>query len=68
MSVSHHMTPTAEKSTRMSTFFGGLAAWLGGVAFCFGFGVTGPTWVAAVLTVLSAAAVGVSRAVAQRTR
>jgi predicted MFS family arabinose efflux permease len=33
----------------------GLSAWLGGVAFCIGFGVSAPVWVAGVVTVLSVA-------------
>jgi predicted MFS family arabinose efflux permease len=33
----------------------GLSAWLGGVAFCIGFGVNAPVWVAGVVTVLSVA-------------
>ena len=43
----------------------GLSAWLGGVAFCIGFGVSAPVWVAGVVTVLS---VGFGRlgALAQR--
>ena len=37
------------------TFIAGLSAWLGGIAFCIGFGVDAPVWVAAVVTVLSVA-------------
>ena len=36
-------------------FAAGLSAWLGGVAFCIGFGISAPVWVAAVATVLSIA-------------
>jgi hypothetical protein len=65
MSTSHraagHAAPSEQKISTAAT---GLAAWLGGVAFCVGLGVSGPTWLAAVLTVLSMAlvAVGVVRA------
>jgi hypothetical protein len=58
----------AAKSQSMTTFLSGLAAWLGGVAFCFGSGLTGPRWVAAIVTVLSIAAVTLSRVCARRTR
>jgi hypothetical protein len=35
-----------------------LSAWFGGVAFCIGFGVSAPVWVAGGLTVLSLALAG----------
>ena len=36
----------------------GLSAWFGGVAFCIGFGINAPIWVAGALTVLSLAFAG----------
>ena len=33
----------------------GLSAWLAGVGFCVGLGITAPVWVAAIVTVLSIA-------------
>jgi len=56
-----------KRGVKLSTFTGGLSAWLGGVAFCVGFGLAAPTWVALPLTVGSAAAAGVSRALVRRT-
>jgi hypothetical protein len=50
----------------MATFLNGLAAWLGGIAFCFGSGLADPRWIAAILTVASIAAVAMSRAWARR--
>jgi hypothetical protein len=72
-----HTSRSAEKDTAsasaeqkrdvaLASFAGGLSAWLGGVAFCIGFGVTAPGWVALVLTVFAATAAGVSRIVARR--
>jgi membrane protein implicated in regulation of membrane protease activity len=67
MTNSH--TPTrAGRRASLSTFVGGLSAWLGGVAFCVGFGVSAPAWMALVLTVLSVAAAGLSRRVVRRSR
>ena len=59
---------TAEKkrNVRLSSFAGGLSAWLGGVAFCVGFGVIAPGWGAGVLTVFSLAAAWVSRTLLRR--
>jgi hypothetical protein len=50
-------SPGHDKSAAVGSFATGLSAWLGGIAFCFGFGITAPAWVAGPLTVLS---VGVS--------
>ena len=55
-----------KRGVRLSTFAGGLSAWVGGVAFCVGFGLAAPTWVALPLTVVSAAAGGVSRTLERR--
>jgi hypothetical protein len=41
--------------TGPATVATGLSAWLGGVAFCIGFGIDAPIWVAGALTVLSLA-------------
>jgi MFS transporter, DHA1 family, inner membrane transport protein len=50
--------PTAHaKNAAAGNLATGLSAWLGGVAFCAGFGITAPAWVAGPLTVLS---VGIS--------
>jgi membrane protein implicated in regulation of membrane protease activity len=54
------------RSQNLTTFLNGLAAWLGGIAFCFGSGVTGPKWIAAILTVVSVAAATIARARARR--
>jgi predicted MFS family arabinose efflux permease len=35
------------------TIASGLSAWLGGVAFSIGFGISAPVWVAGAATVLS---------------
>jgi membrane protein implicated in regulation of membrane protease activity len=72
MDISHTSrsaeSATAEKkrNVALSSFAGGLSAWLGGVAFCVGFGVTAPGWVALVVTVLAVAATNVSRALVRR--
>jgi|KBSSwiStaDraftv2_1062776.scaffolds.fasta_scaffold26098_2 membrane protein implicated in regulation of membrane protease activity len=60
---------TAEKkrNVALSGFAGGLSAWLGGVAFCVGFGVVAPTWVALAVTVLSATAAALSHMLLRRT-
>ena len=55
-----------KRNVALSSFAGGLSAWLGGVAFCVGFGVTAPGWVALVVTVLAVAATNVSRALLRR--
>jgi hypothetical protein len=53
-------------NTSLSTFATGLAAWLGGVAFCVGVGVSAPVWVAGVLTMLSMAIVAAGAVRARR--
>jgi hypothetical protein len=67
MSSMHHPARTAagRKSFNMAQFLSGFAAWLGGVAFCIGFGVTAPTWVAAALTVPILAVSAASRVAAR---
>jgi hypothetical protein len=71
MTISEHVVShsdadrTDQKLSRMAS---GLAAWLGGVAFCIGLGVSGPVWVAAVLTVLSTALVAGGALRAHRSR
>ena len=59
---------TAEKkrNVALSSFAGGVSAWLGGVAFCVGFGVIAPAWGALVLTVLSLSAAKVSHTLLRR--
>jgi hypothetical protein len=56
-------THAAPRRQTMSTsrFAWGLSAWLGGLAFCIGFGVSAPAWVALALTVLAAAAATISQ-------
>jgi hypothetical protein len=55
-----------KRNVRLSSFAGGLSAWLGGVAFCIGFGITAPSWVALILTVLILTAAKVSHALLRR--
>ena len=55
-----------KRNVALSSFAGGLSAWLGGVAFCVGFGVTAPGSVALVVTVLAVVATTVSRALLRR--
>jgi hypothetical protein len=55
-----HAAPRRQTMS-LSRFAWGLSAWFGGLAFCFGFGVTAPSWVALVLTVLAAGAATVSQ-------
>jgi hypothetical protein len=55
-----------KRNVRVSSFAGGLSAWLGGIAFCVGFGVIAPAWGAIVLTVLSVSAAIVSHTVLRR--
>ena len=64
--TSSHTPKDAARRASLSTFVGGLSAWLGGIAFCVGFGVSAPAWMALVLTVLSLAAGGLSRKVLRR--
>ncbi len=47
-----------KKRTGQADIASGLSAWLGGVAFCIGFGIHAPIWVAGGLTVLSLAFAG----------
>ena len=76
MSISHSSSHPEHRSrdavaerkrdVKISSFAGGLSAWLGGVAFCVGFGVSAPSWVALILTVFILAAGKVSHAVLRR--
>jgi MFS transporter, DHA1 family, inner membrane transport protein len=49
------------------SFAAGLSAWLGGAAFCIGFGITAPSWVALGLGVVALAITGLSSRVAPST-
>lgn len=55
-----------KRNVRLSSFAGGLSAWLGGAAFCIGFGITAPSWVALILTVAVLAAGKVSQVLLRR--
>jgi DHA1 family inner membrane transport protein len=58
----------AGKQLNAGSFATGLSAWLGGIAFCIGVGLTAPTYVAAGLTVLSVAISGLSFTARRRGR
>ena len=56
-----------EKSnSKAITIANGFAAFLSGVAFCLGLGMSAPVWVAAAMTVLSIAIATVARVQGRR--
>jgi predicted MFS family arabinose efflux permease len=65
----HHKAAVDDKSKGiMVNIASGLSAWLGGVAFCAGVGLTAPTWVAAPLTVLSVGIAAITGALVRRNK
>ena len=55
-----------KQPTGQANVVSGLSAWLGGVAFCIGLGISAPVWVAGGLTVLSLAFAGLGARVRRR--
>jgi hypothetical protein len=65
-SADHGTGSTRKRTVALSSFAGGLSAWVGGVAFCVGMGVAAPTWVALPLTAVSVTAAGLSHTLLRR--
>ena len=60
--------PARLTSAKAISFATALSAWLGGVAFCIGFRISAPVWVALILTVLNLAISAVTTWLTRRGR